>query len=293
MKNFKAFIVVALSVLLVGITLFGIFGFNQSVDYTKSYELEVSVDQRAGDATEVLQASVEKYFENKKITPVAGTKQVLDDGMGLIYKFDKNVENQVEGIKDFVATELAAKDITSVEVSAEVRAFAGAAAFDDWMIIVSAAILMALIFVYASIMEKLAGGTATVFSAALSLLLFIALMGITRLPASPFVVISAAIATVIGAALSVSTVGRYKEESKNAANEKLTSVELVNKLFKVEFKKYLLVLLAVVLVGAAFALTFVNYFMVLGAQLVLAALSATFASYFGTPFIWSAVKKNK
>ena len=38
-NRFKLFLIVALSLLVVGMTLLGVFGFNQTVDYSDSYEI--------------------------------------------------------------------------------------------------------------------------------------------------------------------------------------------------------------------------------------------------------------
>ena len=42
LKKIKIFFVVALALIVVGFTMFGIFGFNQTVDYKPSYEVQAS-----------------------------------------------------------------------------------------------------------------------------------------------------------------------------------------------------------------------------------------------------------
>ena len=140
---------------------------------------------------------------------------------------------------------------------------------------------------------SLAGALATLGSSLISVILFVALVALTRIPANPFVAIGALFASVVGASLSISTVGRYKEEENNVANEKLSASELVEKLFAVEKKKYILVLASLVVIALAFAVTMACQFLVLGGQIVLLAIASTAAAYFGTPIIWSAIKNQK
>lgn len=295
MNKIKYFIIVTLSLLVVGITLFSVFGFNQTVDYKESYELQISIDQRATGATDVLSTSVDEYFATKGIAPVCGGKQVIDNGMGLLFKFDKDVSSNVTEIKEYVEGKLLSSgintaEITAVEVVANAYVVKDAKGFDDWMLLVGAAVAVVCIFVYALIMVKLTGALATLFSAILSSVAFIALMAITRLPAEPFVAIGCIFAGILGGVLALSSIARYREEEKNSANEKLSAKELIEKMFKLEKKKYLLVLIAVALVGIALIATMASYFMIAGAQLIVLSVVATASGYFGVSLLWNAIK---
>ena len=66
--------------------------------------------------------------------------------------------------------------------------------------------------------------------------------------------------------------------------------ELIEKMFKLEKKKYLLVLIAVALVGIALIATMASYFMIAGAQLIVLSVVATASGYFGVPLLWNAIK---
>ncbi len=295
MNKIKCFIIATLSLLVVGITLLSVFGFNQTADYKESYELQVSIDQRAAGATDVLSASVDEYFANKGIAPVCGGKQVIDDGMGLLFKFDSDVSSHATEIKQFIETKLLSSgintaEITAVEVIVNASIVKEGEGFEDWMLLVGSAVAVVCILVYALIMVKLTGALATLFSAVLSALTFVALMAITRLPAAPFVTIGCVFAGILGGVLALSSIARYREEDKNTANENLSTKELIEKMLKLEKKKYLLVLISVALVGLALIATMASYFMIAGAQLIVVSVVATASSYFGVPLLWNAIK---
>ena len=291
-KN-KLFIIITLVVLVVGMTLFGVFGFNQSVDYNGSYELKVSVDQKSGNATEILCEKTSEFISKNSLKP-SGAVQKLDEGKIIIYKFNTDVTDAVAGIDDYVSTALTAEGLTTVGVEVSVGETAPRTSSNAWWVVLAIGIAVVVAFVYVAIMDKLAAAVSTIFSAVLSALLFVALMGITRVPALPFVAIGLAVSVAVSMALSVSTLRRYKEEGKNSANEKLSAKELTEKLFAVETRKHLVALCAIALGAIALVVMGLTTVMFAGVQLLLAGIVGVYTATFSTPFIWSAIKdKNK
>jgi hypothetical protein len=138
-------------------------------------------------------------------------------------------------------------------------------------------------------MEKLASAVAVICSAILSFLVFVALTSITRIPAIPYVEVLTAFSAVLGAVLSVTTVGRYKEELKNATG-KVNTGELAVKVANAECKKYSFTLISVFIAAVAVSAFFMPYMMFAGGQILIAGVSAVAVSYTITPVIWTAVK---
>ena len=150
------------------------------------------------------------------------------------------------------------------------------------------------IFLFMLIMNKLASAVAVVASSFVSTLLFLSLMAITRIPAIPFVEISMMIAGAFGAMLSVATVGRYREELKNNVSEKYSCKEIANSVSRTELKKYVFILIGVLVASFAVFAFLTPYLMILGGQIGLAGICAILSAYFVTPMVWSAIKsKNK
>ena len=291
MNKMRYYLVATLAIVLIGITLFGIFGFNQTADYKNAYEVKVAIDRNAEGAIELLSESVEEYF-NENAKSVGYAMQTVDGGKTIILKFNQDVSDKIIGAKEYLQDKFIAEEL-NVQVSVDLYEVNPGKSNIQWKLFIAGGIALAVIFIYALIFEKLAGSLATLFSAVVSGVTFIALMGITRIPARPFVLSAGIIASVLSAVLSISSVARFREESKNVANEKLTFAQLVDKVSLKEIKKYIAFMAVVLAVGIIFALCGFGYFVWGGAQIILAGVSATISAYFGAPLIWQAIKNKQ
>lgn len=287
----RHYVIALIAIILIGVTLFGIFGFNQTADYKNSYQVKVSIDRKASGATEILEQSVEEFFESQAKV-VSYATQVEDGGKIIILKLrDEVSEKTVADAKVFLqekfdTAELNVKvDVEAQEIVVNNRV--------NWKIVLAAGIALVIILIYALIFEKLAGALAVGYSAIVSVITFLALMGITRLPASPFIVSSCLISMMLSSAMALTSVARYREEAKNSASEKLTFAQIVNEVSKKEKRKYILCAGIVAFVGIVLALCGFGYFIWGGAQIILAGASALFTAYFGAPLVWSAIKSKK
>ena len=294
-KKNKLFIIITLAILVVGMTLLGIFGFNQTVDYKDSYELRVSIEQNAGNAKTILLNSTENYFEKNNIKPAKYAFQSLDEGKTLIYKFAKDANIDTAKLVDEINAKLTEGGLTGVNAVVEYSTVEGNNKFDAGWLILALSIGVVATFVYALILEKLSGATATVASAVLSPLAFVALMAITRLPAYPLLGATIALSMIAASVLSVATSARFREEFK-IAEGKPSAFEIAQKVMKEEVKKYYFTAIAFAVLAVAISVFFVPYMMIAGAQVLLAGLCALASSYFVTPIVWSLIKdckKNK
>lgn len=300
-KKYKLFIVISLVLLVVGMTIFGIFGFNQAIDFKKGYEVRVSIDNNVGNAKSVLEDATESYFDAKGIVSAEYAFQKMDDGKTLVYKFREKISVTESDIETYVQNKLdtdVTNNGTAVGVGVvEVTAFYGEVIGNDYFevgwLLLALGIGVVITFVYALIMEKLSGATATVGASLLASLLFVAVMGITRIPAYPFVGYGIALAGILAAVLSVATVGRCKEEFKNSASSKLSTWQIADKVMKYESKKYLFTAVAVLVAAVAIAAFIVPYMIIVAGQIVVAGACALYSAYFGAPLVWAAIKGSK
>ena len=293
MKNMKFFIAAVLVILVVGMTLFGVFGLNQTVDYKNGYELNVAVDQNVGKSAETVKTATDEFLSRAGISYTYWDYQEMNEGRTMIYKFDTDYTAQLEGLENELRAKLDQKELQAVGVTVSFSELKDDVKIDAWMPLAAAAVAIAVIFVYALIMEKLAGSVAVIVSAIASSLLFVAMMGITRIPANPFVSIGVALAMIIGAGLSITTVRRLREENKNVANDKLSYAEIADKVAPLEKAKYILVTSSIAVASVALAATGALYLAVAGLQLLVAGVVGTFTAFFATPLLWSAIKGNK
>lgn len=286
----KLFIIITLSILVVGMTLLGVFGFNQTVDYKDSYEVRVSIDQSVEKAKDILLEETNAYFAENGIKSKSYAFQKLDDGKVLVYKFNKEVPAAVDGVAAHVDAKLTAESLNA-KTTVDVSKIIGNKKSSVGALLLGIGVATVLTFIFALIMEKLAASVAVAFSSALSFITFIALMSITRLPAYPFVGFSVAISVALAGVLSISTANRLRNEYKTA--EKPDAKQIALSVMQLEKKKYLFTLVAVLIVAVALSASFVPYMMIVGGQVALAGLCAVIVSYFGTSLIWSAIKGAK
>lgn len=290
-KKYKLFIVITLAILVVGMTLFGIFGFNQAVDYKDGYEVRVSVEQKAGNSLTVLESATEEYFAKEGIKPIEYATQKMDEGKTLVYKFNKDVKIDEDALAAHIQSKLDAdSSITNLTATADYNSVVGYKEFKAGYLLLAVSVAVVAIFVYTVIMEKLSGAVATVGASVLAALAFVALMAITRLPAYPVVGVTIALAMVSCAVLACATVARCKEEYKNAAQSKPDTWQIADKVMSSEKKKYVFTLVAFLIAALAISAFIAPYMMFVGGQILLAGATACTVSYFVAPLLWAAVK---
>ena len=283
----KLFIIITLSLLVVGMTIFGVFGFNQTVDYKDGYEVRVSIDQSVGKAKDILLEETNAYFADNGVKSDAYAFQKLDDGKTLVYKFTNKAPDAVSGVAAHVDDKLLAEGL-DVKTTVDVAEVIGNKKFDVVGLILAVSIAIVVTFLFALIMEKLAASIAVLFSSTVAGLAFIALMSIVRLPAYPFIGFSVALSVALAGVLSISTANRLRGAFKAA--EKPVASQIAESVMLAEKKKYLFTFISVLVAAVALSALFVPYMMIAAAQFAIAGLCAVCVSYFGTPLIWKLLK---
>lgn len=288
MSKTKWFVISILILILAGMTILGIFGFNNTVDYSDSVEIEVRLEQNLDSAKPILKETADNFFSKNDIKIVS--YQLEDDGAGIIYKLNDDVSDKIaslEGELNSALSSLGNKASAKINFAYE----------DNYLqplnILLAYGIAIVAIFLYMLIMNKLASAVAVLCASLLSVITFISLIALTRIPALPYVEMTAMFAGIFGAILSISTVQKYKEQIKNSVNGKINSKEIANKVGEMEDKKYLFAIIVVLVASAALSAFFLPYLMIMGGQIALAGISASLIAYSITPLIWSAIKKNK
>lgn len=281
----KLFIIITLIVILAGMAFFAI-GPNQTVDYSNSYEVRVSVNQKTG--IETLKSATEEYFNNNGIKTADYAYQEIDGGKILVYKFKNQVPEKISGLAEYVQPKLSETLKVTVDVD---ETMVQDNQLSVWAI-VALGISAVAICLYALIMEKLSGAVATICSSIFSALLFVALVNLTRIPAYPFFGAGVGFALALGSALSVTTANRLKEEYKNSA-DKTDTMAIADKVMSSEKGKYLFAMIILLVGAVALAALFVPYMMIVGGQIALAGLSALAVAYFTTPLVWASIKGAK
>ena len=283
MTKIKWFIAVTLIVLVAGMAVFGFLGFNNSVDYSESYEINVRLEQNIDADKETMKTTADDFFANKGIKIVSS--QMQDDGM--IYKLaSEQPAEKIAELQDLINGKLDGN-----KASASINVVYANYNLQPLSIIIAYAVALVAIFVYMLIMNKLASAVAVVCSSILSVLMAIALVALTRIPAAPYVQFMPILAGILSAVLSVITVGGYKEQLKGA--EKYSVKDIAEKVAVADKKKYVFALIITLVSAVAVAAFMTPYMLILGGQIAIVGLVAVAVAYYFTPLLWTAIKKSK
>ena len=294
MKNptskFKIFICVAMVLLLAGMAILGFFGFNTTVDFNKSYEITVGVDQNVNNSAALTKQYAEEYMAEKGASFKCYSVQSLDDGNVYIYKFDKNTGIDETEFKTYLEGKLN-NDKVFIEVAvSEVVAGTNTQVLN---LALALAIGAVAIFVYLLFVEKLASALSVVLAGCGASLLFVALTALSRIPALPFLGACIALAFILSAIFASVITARLKEEVKNTANENLSEKEIADKAANKSILRIALLSIIVLVVAILFAALGRGYFIYLALQILIADVCSVCVAFFATPTLWTALKTQK
>ena len=287
MNKIKWFVVSCLIILVVGMTVLGIFGLNKPIDYKESYEINVSIAIDDDSLKQTMKQTADKYFEDEGI--IVASFQSQEDGMSLIYKFKQDQTSVIEELKSIISAKLSATEQPH-ELAVVSNYVSQDSLVQPLKVLLAYGIAIVAIFLYMLIMNKLASAVAVICSSVASVIAFIAVMAITRIPAVPYFELTAMLAGALGALLSVSTVGRYREELKKTTTNKFSVNEIADTVANTESKKYIYILVAVLIAGLSVAAFFTRYMLIIGGQIIVAGLVSAVCAYFMTPILWTAIK---
>ena len=145
-------------------------------------------------------------------------------------------------------------------------------------------------FIYLAIMEKLFATLSVLISGAISAVLTLSLIAITRIPVIETWALSIGASVILSSVLSLVIVSRCKEQAKlDTKSDKATIAEnaINNSIVRFAFVLIALVVVAILLgvMGGIGYLTFVAL------TVLVIAISAVFSSLVWTPIVWSALNK--
>ena len=302
-KFFKITLVIALVVLVGGMAMLGFLGFNKTVDYGSSYEINVASEEKLANSDEIMKKVCDSYFVKKGMSPVGYSFSELDSGKTLIYRFKdsddfKNyekvalIESELKAeIDSAFATETSSVNALTAKVSvleSKDGAFVSLGTIPAWKIILSASVAVVAIFLYLLIMEKFASALTTVINSVLSGLLAVALVALVRLPAEPYIGVSCAIAGILSAVITVVITERCKEIMKNVGNDKLSASEVVDTAVKESRQRICFVSALCLIASVALVAICPTYVRLAGIHFIIAGAIGVIVPFAFTSFFWVA-----
>lgn len=294
-NKFKIWVVITLVVLVVGLVLYGVIGFNSSMDYKTTYEANIKV-YSLDNSGELTQQATEKYFSDNGIDFNKNNFEMTEDGEGfaiLKYQFKKaedvekiNENNLKEAVK--IKLQSIGLEVEEYSVLQVKKAFFGNMGY----VALALGISIVAILVYLFFMEKIASALATIISGVISGLLFIAYMTIASIPVNPSVWIMDIVSVLITVVLSAGLVARFREEEKNSANAKLTPKAIADKAVDASVLRYVVVFAFLIVASVLLIAVGKGNYRNIGYELCSASIVSVFSSIVWTPIMWALLKKD-
>jgi len=285
----KIFLIITLVIVVAGSCIFGIFGFNQDVDYSSSYELNVSLKQNIGEAGSEVKKVTDEYLAEKGISHEAYAFQQGDDGRTHIYKFSADASDKIDVAELEKKVEDAVKE-KAVWIDATVHFYKTTPTrFEqNYLAIIAGVVAVLAIFIYEIFIGKLAGAVSVLCSTVISALLYVALVGGTRIPAGDFIGVGIMLASALAGIFTMSIIEKCKQADDNVGNKNVSYFEIAQDATKRSMIRMITVsaigIIAAILI---FALG-VNFSIAL--QLIVSIAVSFFTAYGFAGFTWAIIK---
>ncbi len=296
-RKFKITFIIMLAVILAGMAVLGIFGLNNTADFSAAYEVHVGIDQNIDGSPEVVDTAARDYFTSVGVKISDYATQTLDDGATYVYKLNSLGDLVEEDLQRAIDGAIADSEFSNLVGSVDVYSTAVGDNTEDYLyVLLAIGIAVVAYFIYSLIAEKAAGGVAVLCVSVFSALVYISFVAITRVPEAPVFGAVLAGTIALSSLLAAGMCNRFRETEKLVTEEKLTPADIAQKGASMSVKRMNFMLVGFAAAAVAFAvcgILFSYYLAFFGAHLLIAAVSAYFTSMTVTPAIWSAVKGTK
>ena len=288
-KFVKIFAIITVVLIAAGFALFGVFGFNQDVNYKQSFELNVTLEESIGESADAMKTAADAYLAERGVTHSKYAFQQAGDGKTLIYKFETDVSSSIDLSVMADKIETAVKEKTSIDLEATVKFFDVTTNHYNQKLLVLAgvAIIIVVLFVYEIFTHKLAGAVSMLVGTVISVLLYMALVGGTRIFAGDFVGVGMLLTATLTGAYIAAITAHANDAVKNVGNDKRSYFDLANEGTAKVTPYALGVAGLALLAGIALSLLVSAS---AGIQLVITGVVSAFTAYAFGGFMWAVVK---
>lgn len=285
-KQWKLWTIIASAIIVVGIVIAAIFGFNTTADMKSAKVVSVDYFSVYVESSDKITDACESAFSEKGVTPI---KKVVASDMTdseVIYYFDVNTDltAAVAAVKEAVA-DATNSDLVKVNVfTEEVAKGSGVAEGYVWRAAVAAAVFAVLAFVYVSLRYKLSMGITMVAAMVAAGGLTVALVGGMRIPVTPSFAYAALFAVLLTTVLVLLTFNRLRDAAKDKDKQKdMTAEEKV--LAAVDTQKIAVFVIALTVAVALLAI-FVSTARWFALTAFIGIVAATFAAWIFAPALF-------
>lgn len=286
-KKVKIFLILTLCIIVAGMAVLGFLDFNKATEQVNNYEVTVGVDQNIDNEAQTVREVAEKYFES------VGAKRFnvreLDDGNYYVYTFTENVID-IKVLDESVKQAIAGSTVVASAELVEVRAISSDYILD---IVLALSVAGALILIYLLILDKAAVAFTTLINGILSVVLFVAMAALIRVPVYSNLSIFVAMSFLVSLIVSIVLSHRFKEITKLVGNEKMDYKDVVAK--GIKDSKFRLILLSILLLlsAAILSIAFTAYLVYATIYMLIASAIAIYSAILGSSIFWPLFKSIK
>ncbi|MBE7086933.1 MAG: hypothetical protein E7369_01365 [Clostridiales bacterium] len=288
----KIWLIATLVLIVAGMTIFGIFGFNQTNEYKNSFEVDVSIGVNVSDAGLTVKEASEKFFSDNGLKTTGCA--TLNEGERYIFKFNALSKDQLKNINDnlktTVETALAGKNLSSLSVTVKTGETQPYNYKAVWSIVLALGLAAVAVLAYYTLLEKFSGALTVLCASAISGVLYISLAALTRVPFEPVGGACLALSILLAGVLSGSIVNKCRELSKNVGNDKKSLFELGDMATKSSIIRFALLLSLIVLFAIVLVIVGSALLKFTAIQIVLASVSAFFTAFTWSGIFWAYFK---
>lgn len=286
----KIWLIATLAIVLGGIVLLSVLGFNNTTDFSKGYELTVKVAHKV-DNQDVIPETTEKFFEENNILNEKYSKVYINDGTGVIYSFDDVVEIDKVALNALKLKIEEALDNSLAQVSVEFKEFKtnnqNRVLFFALALLISAII----IFLFTLILGKLKVALITLIASVGSLISYLGMVALFRVPIFNVLGVFTSIAFIFGFILSLILAINFRQIIKLVSTEKLSLEGVANKGVKNNLFKFICIAVIILVLAIAMLIFGGVYLKFVALHLVLSAVSSFAVALIGVPFLWTLSKQ--
>ncbi len=285
----KIWLIATVLIVLAGIVLLSVFGFNNTVDYSKGYELTVGVDQNV-DNQNLIETTTESFFAENNIAPKKYSKVFLNDGSYVVYKFDGVIEFD-KFYKDALISKLeTALNNEYIAVSVDFKEFKSFSEVNALSIALALIISAVAIFVFTIIFGKGRIAVTNLFASIVSVLSYLGMIALFRVPVCNFLGVFTAFSLALSVLVATLLTFKFKNILRIVSNEKMPLSEVASQGVKEGLPKFIVIIASVLALCVALLVFGTAYLKILALHLLISAVASFGASLIGAPAVWALIK---
>lgn len=304
-KNFvsglKISSIISLCVILIAVVVVSIFNFNLGIDFTggKIIDVKIGSELNKSENYRDVQTQIETIFNSEGFEIKSIQLESTSEDATVVVKFTysnkinaTNESTKLENLQTKLSSELRLNNETLLPEVSEVKDFS-ATISSKYIILAISAMLgsLALITIYLAIRFKLVS-TLTILCVAIhDVLLMLSVVCLTRIEINSGFLVSVFLTLFLSLISSIVMFNKLQENKSRELYKDLSSESLANLTIMETFKRILIMMLLVLMIGAVMLIIGTNSLRIISLPLIIAVLVVFYSSIVLKLPLWSKMTK--